>query len=287
MMTHRQALTTRRLLTRSTSRVAWTRLAFFGVILGGSVTAVAQPGPIHYFHSAHLPPGTVGQGQQVRNAWLRGYFQPVEIQVPDGARVSVKVDGKFSTPREKSVLAGMQIGLVYRFKVTEIPFAEGSEVFPTIELVNRLYPPPGLKQRFPVPVQLTKEELELALGGRYVTRIIYLEDPSTALPLREEPGFQRYFEAPAGQDPLLVADQLGRPMAILRMGSRVPENDDDAAYGSPPLIVYPDQPATAAENPSLKNDSPAIERRGHHVPRLPLEPPTTRGFSPVGFQTRP
>jgi hypothetical protein len=198
------------------------------------------------------------------------------------------VDCQFSTPREKSLLVGMQIGPVYQFKVTNIPFAEGAEVFPTIEVVNRLYPPPALRQRFPVPVQLTAEEIRFALEGRYVTRVIYLEDPSTALPRQETPGFQRYFEIPSGQDPLRLADQLGRPMAILRMGSRVPETDDpgaSTAYGHAPLIVYPDQPAT--ESSSLKDDSPAIERRGHDVPRLPEGARAERGSSPVGFQTLP
>jgi hypothetical protein len=260
------------------------------VLLGWSTTAFAQRGSIHYFHAGHLPPGTIGYGQVLRNDALRGYFQPVEVQTPRGVRVAARVDGQFSTPREDSILVGMQIGPVYQFKVTNIAFAEGAEVFPTIELVNRLYPPPGLKQRFPVPVQLTEEEIRFALEGRYVTRIIYLEDPATALPRREVPGEQRYFDVPTGQDPLLVADRLGRPMAILRMGSRVPDvNDpnDGGAFGSPPLIVYPDQPEAGESSTQLSSDSPAIERRGRHVPRVPLATPTARGFSPMGLQTAP
>jgi hypothetical protein len=260
------------------------------VLFGGSVPAVAQRGPIHYFHAGHLPPGTIGYGQVLRNDALRGYFQPVEVQAPQGVRIAARVDSEFREPRENSLLVGMQIGPVYQFKVTNIPFAEGAEVFPTIELVNRLYPPPGLKQRFPVPVQLTEEELRFALEGRYVTRIIYLEDPATALPRREVPGQQRYFEVASGQDPLLAADRLGRPMAILRMGSRVPDVDDPndgGAFGCPPLIVYPDQPETSEQEAPVSSDSPAIERRGHHIPRLPLPHPATRGIPSVGLQTAP
>ena len=46
----------------------------------------------------------------------------------------------------------------------------------------------------------------------------------------------------------MTADGLGRPIAILRMGGRVPEpNQTDAAfmYCSPPMTVY-DQPASGA-----------------------------------------
>src|SRR5207253_2647532 len=73
--------------------------------------------------------------------------------------------------------AGMLIGSVYRLRVIGIPRHEGVEVFPTIEVVNRLYPPPGQELRFPVPVELTLEDLELAMEGHFVTRIIYLEYP--------------------------------------------------------------------------------------------------------------
>ena len=77
----------------------------------------------------------------------------------------------------------MLIGKVYRFRVTGIKRNEGFEVFPTVEVINRMYPPKGQATRFPIPIQLTEEELALAISGRFVTRVIYLEDPRTALPL--------------------------------------------------------------------------------------------------------
>ena len=45
----------------------------------------------------------------------------------------------------------------------------------------------------------------------------------------------------AGGDPLVTADGLGRPIAILRMGGRVPEPnqiDDAFMYCSPPMMIY-------------------------------------------------
>ena len=85
-------------------------------------------------------------------------------------------------------------------------------------MIDRLYPPLGQERRFPIPVDITKEELELALSGRFVTRVIYLEDPQHALPVAEQPDEQTYFQIPPGDNPLDVADRLGRPMAILRLG---------------------------------------------------------------------
>jgi hypothetical protein len=137
----------------------------------------------------------------------------------------------------------MLIGQVYRLRVTQVQAYEGLEVYPTIEVINRLYPPEGKRWRFPIPVELTRKELIFALNGKFVTRVIYLEDPERALPLRELPGgFQRYFEVARDEDPLQVADLLGRPMAILRMGSRTPNASGPDArflFGCPPLVPAP------------------------------------------------
>lgn len=200
----------------------------------------AQQRKLHYPHSADSIPGSVGRGQLTRGGPLRGYFQPVEVAGPEGSLVSIVVDGKFDRPKSESITVGMLIGEVYRLKVSNITDREGFEVFPTVEVVNRLYPPPGQKTRFPVPVRITKQELALALNGLFVTRVIYLENPDSALPQAEIPGFQRFFDVGSDQDPLRIADELGRPMAILRIGSRVPDEvaSNSFIYGSPRVMKY-------------------------------------------------
>ena len=244
------------------------------------LTAVAAPGlgqrPRHYFHSADLPPGTVGQGQLLHVPTLHNYIQPIELQVPDGATISVKNEGSFTAPQAGPLLVGMQVGQVYELKVTNIPLNEGQEVFPTVEIINRLYPPEGQKLRFAVPVQFTKEELELALTGRFVTRVIYLEDPRSALPRAQDAKLQRYFEVAPNEDPLFVADTLGRPMAILRMGSRIPDAEQAMAY-QPPVIIYP----RPSERPLGGSPADAIERQGRNFPRLPQNGQPLRAAYPA------
>ncbi len=237
--------------------------ALFAVL---SSNAAAQP-PVHYFHNANLPPGTVAYGQLQRHMLMRGYSQPVELMVPKGAQVSVNVGGSFDAARSDSVTTGLQIGPVYQFKISNIPYYEGYEVFPTIEVVNRLYPPEGKARRFPIPIQFTQEELELALSGRYVTRVVYLEDRDSALPVQDEPSRQRYVEAGPAQDPLFVADKLGRPMLIMRMGSRVPSPEDlaNSAMNAAPPIVFEPEPISAIVP---GNSTDAIERPGYNVPRV-------------------
>jgi hypothetical protein len=211
------------------------------MLAGSSTLLMAQP-PVHYFHRADMPPGVVGYGQLQRGGPLAWHFQPVEISAPEGTRIAMAIDGAFDEPQEAPINVGLLPGRVYRIKVTDIPLQEGAEVFPTIEVINRLYAPVESVARFPVPIQLTREELELALGGQFIIRVIYLEDPNTALPRAEDPRHQRYFEVAPNQDPLEVADRLGRPMAILRIGSRVPEMNEVTGrflFDSPPWTLLP------------------------------------------------
>ena len=198
----------------------------------------AQSPLTHLSYESSWPPGVIGQYQLRGDIRRVGYSQPVEIIAPEGAMVSLAEEGAFTQPQAAPVKVGLQLAQAYRFKVSHVPLREGAEVFPTLELIDRLHPPEGGKWRFPIPVQITREEFDLALSGRYVTRVIYVENPTTALPAHIDRRSQTYFEVRPDADPLRVADQLGRPVAILRIGSRVPDAQgpsDAFLYGSPPL----------------------------------------------------
>jgi hypothetical protein len=156
--------------------------------------------------------------------------------------VSLAAEGQFIQPQPLPLRVGMLIGQVYRLRVMNIPLNLGAEVFPTIEVIDRLYTPQDQSRRFPIPIELTREDLVLALEGKFVTRVIYLEDPRNALPVREDPQTQHWFEVGPGRDPLAEADALGRPVAILRLGARVPEQngqfDANFLYGCPPFVLF-------------------------------------------------
>ncbi len=201
----------------------------------------AKDPPVHYNHAGVLSPGAIGTEQLQRGGPLPGYFQPVEIKAPPGASISTAEAGAFSEPQAGRLLAGMLIGSVYRLRVTGIPNLEGHEVYPTIEVIDRLYPPIGQEFRFPILIELAQDELEMALAGRFVTRVVYLEEPRTALGVAQDPDEQSVFEVAESDNPLDVADALGRPVAILRLGGRVPSQegpDEQFLYGSPPLVKW-------------------------------------------------
>lgn len=251
-------------------------------------TATAQsrslPTNVHYFLNANQAPGIVASSQVARGARGVGTFQAVSISGPPGLKIALARDGQFLDPIEAPVTTGMLVAGVYRFQVTKIPLVPGAELFPTLEIIDRIDPPAGREHRFPIPVVLTQQDLRLALDGALVTRVIYLEDSQIAEPIAITNGNQIVHEVSAADNALQVADQLGKPVAILRIGSRVPMalNGDltDFLYGSPPwvpLITAPDRQALVAAGqwpdvqPSEALDKPRSEPPTEDSPRVPMQ----------------
>ena len=193
------------------------------VLLAMTVAATAQQPPMHYRHPGLAPPGAIGLTRLQRGGPLPSYFQPVEIRAPQGTTLSIASQGQFGPPQQAPLHLGLLIAPVYRLKVSNLPGHEGQEVFPTIEVIDRLYPPRGQERRFPIPIELNADDLELALDDKFVTRVIYLEDPDRALPVSETRLDQHWYDGGPGVNALEEADRWGRPLAIVRMGGRVPD----------------------------------------------------------------
>ncbi len=170
---------------------------------------------------------------------MSGYVQPVKVFGPKETRITGVSSSGYAQSYEGSLLVGLPVGSVHAFEVIGVPNQPEAQVFATVELIDRLYPPCGKELKFPVPIELTEEELKLAANNAFITRVIYVENPNLALPIDEKQftktGGQQWFEARQGDDPLVVADVLGRPIAILRIGSRRPSLPGG---GSAPMIIY-------------------------------------------------
>ncbi len=160
-----------------------------------------------------------------------------------------------SRPSSETLTAGLLVGGVYRFQISGIPGAEGAELFPTIEVIDRTYPPPGLA----TPISRYKSCSTRGLQGGPQRPIgdqgdlpggSANGDPHSADAQKpiDHLKFAEY------QDALEVADQLGRPVAIVRIGSVAPPSSPALLpqffFGYPVWapIVQP-EPITAQSEP--------------------------------------
>lgn len=201
-------------------------LAFLlGLLLQESIFAQNMP---HRLTNGNLPPGKASEIALRSNPNFFGYVQPVKILTPGDARVGFWTGNGYATADMRGPMFGMSMGTVYRVKITNIPGHPGAEIFPSIEMLSRLHPPQGKELEFPVPIEFTQNDLELAIEGKMVTKVVYLEDPDTALPFQQIGDQQRNIDISGYEDTLNTADRLGRPMALIRLGSRQPLADDQA-----------------------------------------------------------
>lgn len=240
--------------------------------------AVAQQPSVQYQFRDRSPPGAVGQARLQRGGPVVGYYQPVEITVPKDVIVSLADQGGWTEPTER-VFAGMQIGVPYRIKLANLPeHFRNLECYPTIEIIDRTYAPVGLERKFPIPIVFNEDDLRLATEGMLVTRVVYIEDPQQALPGSQKPGDQLWFDAGTKADALEVADGLGRPVAIVRLGGRTPDEsagpDMQFLFGCPKwLRIMP--PPTSAQLVPTPSSPPATVPHPTAAP-LPLQNSSAR-----------
>ena len=202
--------------------------------------------PIRHEHiRSDMGPGVAAGHYLLSDRTLIGHVQPVQLIAPDGCVIEVGGYGKFTNAFEKKATMGMAIGTVYRFRISNLPLPvqNGTALYPSVEVIGRLNPPQGLEAQFPVQIVFSKDDLQQALAGRMVTKVIYLEDPRGNLPNKHMVDQQPNFDVNGGEDPLRAAEKLGRPMAIVRIGSRVPMANDPTEtfdFGSPSPQVLPE-----------------------------------------------
>ncbi|QJW97316.1 DUF11 domain-containing protein [Frigoriglobus tundricola] len=166
------------------------------------------------------------------------------------------VAAKFLTPKDVRVTAypgttlsrvypapaamGLRPGYVYRFELSNLPYHPGEALYPEVEVRGTLVPRPGMKYMdYPIPLAFPQADIEKALKGVLVTKVIYLEDPEKALPA--EVGRDTPVELPDGTDAEAVRAALanGRLMAIVRLGNRKPTADLLRTYVTDGTILLP------------------------------------------------
>lgn len=193
-----------------------------------SQSANAQPMSVdrgaenHHPLSEKVPPGMAAAWLNHLRQYDAAWLQPLSIESPGGGTVELFSGSDVPVGAAMSpALVAVNAGHVYRLRISNIPEFPGVQLYPTVELLDRLHPPAGTEDQYPIPVLLTADDIRMASRGELVTRVIYLEQPQLAQvldPLRREIP-QRVLPT---KNALKEADRMGRPMAIIRIGGRQP-----------------------------------------------------------------
>jgi uncharacterized repeat protein (TIGR01451 family) len=211
-------------------------LLLTGSLLGNLPTRTAAQEGRYVPFDQNAPVGRIGLWVGQVGKGLAGVLQPVQVVLPTKGSVTVYNGGpetavNLGAPAQFNV----GIGFVYRLKITGMPEFPGVELYPTIEMIDRLHAPQGRAEEFPIPIQFTASEIETAIAGRLVTKVVYLEQPQFAITGDLTQAMLNRF-LPPDRNLLVEADRAGRPMILVRMGSRTPD-------GSPGDAEFFERPA--------------------------------------------
>jgi hypothetical protein len=210
----------------------------------GSAAASAFAQDRHFPLDHREPVGRNAHWNVLARPDIFNYPQPVRISIPGAGRVTF-FDG--ATPAGVTVDAPAQArlhcGYAYRVRISDMPDFPGLELWPTIEVVDRLHPPSNLVDEYPIPVEITAEEIAAVAQDRMVTKVIYLERQDLPRPGNVSPEPEITDVLPNSN---LIEDATlrGRPVAILRLGGRTPAPNapDDLRLPVAPLQVTPPLP---------------------------------------------
>ncbi|NQV24609.1 MAG: hypothetical protein HQ518_09600 [Rhodopirellula sp.] len=188
----------------------------------------------------NLSPGLAGQWAVMAGKGSGHWSQPIQITLDGGGDVTVYHGRPVQETTHRSpAQLGVSLGHLYRLRVSNMPDLPGVEIYPTIEIIDRLHPPAGKKHDFPIPVYIDRDDIDSAINGNLVTRVVYIEQPQLAAPFALDDSTRVRTLLPA-QNVLEQADRYGRPAVIVRIGGRLPSLHGESAafYGTGGFISH-------------------------------------------------
>lgn len=254
-------------------------VAVVGLALTDKAHAQGMPSSTPYPLMDHrVPTGTWGEWVQAAGRVAPTDFQSVRVELPAAGRVTW-----FEGARDNSK-AGPQVrllvGQTYRFRLSDLADFPGVELYPSIEVLDRLHPPSGQADNFPIPVTFDVEELASVIEGRMLTKVVYLEQPQYALPF-ELSGDTAVRTVNAQTNLIEESDKAGRPLAIIRLGGRQPTRHETHGpffgSGAPLVIVKSSATKKTGIQPAItfSEAQPRVNLASHQSAQ---DPPTQKSF---------
>ncbi len=160
----------------------------------------------------------------------------VKVVAPDGTRITALPGSPMAKTFTSSALFGLRPGYVYRFELAS-PIAT---LYPVVEVRGSLYLRPSmtLMEHF-AAINYSERDLERAAAGALITKVIYLEDPEKAVPVRTTA--DKPLEIPEDNEELAIKAALenGRLVMIVRLGNRKPTANELAAFAVANTVLMP------------------------------------------------
>ena len=151
---------------------------------------------------------------------------PAKVIAPKGVRVTAYPGSPLARMYDTPAVLSFRPGYVYRVELSNLPLLPGRVLYPEIEVRGTIVPRPGMKYTdYPAAIPFSQADIEKAVGGAVVTKVVYLEDPDKAIPADVSPDAPVEFPNATEAAAIKSALESGRLIAIVRLGDRPPPAD--------------------------------------------------------------
>ncbi len=213
----------------------------------GLLLALANPPTVP------IPPPGVGCVPVVTPTGIRLACPPVgppspvlftRLIAPAGTTIAFRPGVASPVRAAAPATAGFRPGYRYILELTNLPGHPGRSLYPVVEVYGSLVPRASFAPAdFPTPVAVSPADISRALAGALITKVIYLEDPTKAVPVESRPDLPLEFTELTVDDALRAARDNGRLVAVVRIGDRAPDAGDLARFDVPDTVQLPGEPA--------------------------------------------
>jgi hypothetical protein len=147
----------------------------------------------------------------------------VKFVAPNGVRVTTSPGSGESKLFPAPATFGFRPGYVYRVELSGLPNRPGETLYPEIEVRGSLAPRPGMNyMEYPAAINFSDLDLAKAAAGSLITKVVYLEDPTKAVPIKATADRPLEQLANVEEDAIRGAADSGRIVMIVRLGNRKP-----------------------------------------------------------------
>jgi|GEM_PF-884796 uncharacterized repeat protein (TIGR01451 family) len=169
------------------------------------------------------------------------------VLAPAGVKVTVYPGTAMAQTYATPATFGFRHGYSYRLALSQLPGRPGETIYPVLEVRGSLIPRPTTPyMAFPAPILISARDIERALNGGVVTKVIYLEDPEKATPVQTSVDAPLEFTDNTVTEAFAAANDQGRLVAVLRIGDRRPEAEVLQATAVANTILLPGENRLAA-----------------------------------------
>jgi uncharacterized repeat protein (TIGR01451 family) len=162
----------------------------------------------------------------------------VRFAGPEGLRVTLYQGAARPQEFPAPVTVGLRPGYLYRVRLTGLPGRPGVSLSPTLQITGTLHLSPKLRGGdYPAPVYLSELDIEQVLRGVMLTKLVYLEDPERAAPVRADGSLE--LDVPPDRNLLEEVRDYGRPVLIVRVGQREVGDTELMRQSVPGTILMP------------------------------------------------